>query len=91
MRKLMIMAVVMTALFAFPLMADTFEIPVSGKSQLALTNQSADQLNFHVQVGDLQALEVETSEGTFTRLMLPGFHSSKVEGSPELPMLNKLI
>jgi len=91
MRKLMILAVVMTAFFSFPLMADTFEIPVNGKSHLALTNQSADQLNFHVQVGDLQAIEVETSEGTFTRLMLPGFHSSKVEGSPELPMLNKLI
>ncbi|MBT7311359.1 hypothetical protein HN843_06310, partial [bacterium] len=72
-------------------MANTFEIPVKGQSHLELTDQSANQLKFNIQVGDLQAMEVETSEGTYTRLILPGFHSSKVEGSPELPMLNKLI
>ena len=36
-------------------------------------------------------MDVETTEGVFTRLSIPGFHTSKVIGSPEIPMMNRLI
>ena len=36
-------------------------------------------------------MDVMTKEGPFTRLLIPGFHTSHVEGAPELPMMNRLI
>ena len=49
------------------------------------------ELSFRVDVGELTAFDVMTKEGPFTRLLIPGFHSSKIEGAPELPMMNRLL
>ena len=67
-------------------------IPVSGeKSSLQLANETKGGLDFHVEVGQIQTQEITTSGGDFTRLIIPGFHTSKIEGQPELPMMNRLI
>ncbi len=72
--------------------ADTQTIPLSrSDAQLELLDQRGDVLHFHVEVGDLKAMEVTTKEGQFTRLFIPGFHSSQTVGAPELPMMNRLV
>ncbi|MFH1844216.1 MAG: C25 family peptidase propeptide domain-containing protein, partial [bacterium] len=64
---------------------------VASVSQLTTAEQNRDGVQFRVEVGDLSILEVQTKEGVFSRLMLPGFHATKDVGSPELPLLNRLI
>ena len=67
-------------------------IPVSGeKSSLQLGTETRSGLDFHVEVGQIQTQDVTTPAGDFTRLLIPGFHTSKAEGQPELPMMNRLI
>ncbi|MBD3335381.1 MAG: hypothetical protein GF355_07675 [Candidatus Eisenbacteria bacterium] len=67
-------------------------IPVSElNSGITLMEQSPHRLVFEIHVGELAAMDVETPEGTFSRLMLPGYYSSQAIGRPELPMLNRLF
>lgn len=83
------------ALLVFALTAGTAmaaNIPVTGEaSGLQISSESRGGLNFHVEVGSLQTMDVTTKGGQFTRLVIPGFHTSMVEGQPELPMMNRLI
>ncbi|RPJ46691.1 MAG: Gingipain R, partial [Candidatus Latescibacterota bacterium] len=60
-------------------------------SRITLVDRTKDELRFRVEVGELTGMDVETEEGSFTRLLIPGFHSSKKVGSPEIPMMNRLI
>jgi hypothetical protein len=67
-------------------------IPVSGnESSLQLATESRGSMDFHLEVGQIQTQDITTANGEFTRLLIPGFHTSKVEGQPELPMMNRLI
>ncbi len=67
-------------------------IPVNGKeTSVELVAEKAGGLKYHIEVGDLQTLEVSTKGGDFVRLVLPGFHSSHDVGAPELPMVNRLV
>ena len=63
----------------------------SSVSQIALEMREGDALRFHVDVAELQATDVATPEGMFSRLTIPGFHSSQDVGAPNLPMLNRLF
>ncbi len=63
----------------------------TGETALTLQLHERGSLHYTVSVTELVALDVNTDEGVFTRLMIPGFHSSHDEGSPELPMMNRLI
>ncbi len=72
--------------------AATTTIPLGGdEPQLALMHESRGTLRFQVDVGELTCLDVTTREGDFTRLFIPGFHSSQDVGDPELPLMNRLI
>ena len=86
---------ILGALIIFALTAGTAmaaNIPVTGEaSQLQVTSESRTALDFRVEVGGLQTMDVSTKGGDFTRLMIPGFHTSMAEGRPELPMMNSLI
>jgi hypothetical protein len=67
-------------------------LPLSGAvNELTLTGQEPTELRYRITVGELAAMDVATSAGAFTRLLIPGFHSSHVAGAPELPMMNRLI
>ncbi|MBU1950967.1 MAG: proprotein convertase P-domain-containing protein [Candidatus Eisenbacteria bacterium] len=61
------------------------------ENQMTLEQQELETLQYRVQVGELTAMDVMTTEGAFSRLMIPGFHASQIEGTPELPMMNRLI
>ncbi len=86
---------ILGALIIFALTAGTAmaaNIPVTGEaSSLQISKESSNSLSFHVEVGGLQSMDVSTKGGNFTRLMIPGFHTSMVEGQPQLPMMNRLI
>ncbi len=85
-------AMLVLVLAAGTALAGTHSIPVSGDhAQLTLANESPTALRYHIEVGTLEAMDVATKGGDFTRLLIPGFHSSQVDGAPELPMMNRLI
>ncbi len=67
-------------------------LPVSGQSSECSFLRSSDTvLETQVSIGDLQTASIINDEGTFTRIMLPGFHRSLTPGSPELPEIHRLI
>ena len=71
---------------------DMHSIPLDAdESHITLLDREADGLLFRMEIGELVAVDVETDEGTFSRLIIPGFHSSNSIGSPELPMMNRLV
>ena len=91
MRLRMLTATVLVLAFAASAMAAT-TIPLSGNApQMELTSQSKAGLTYHIEVGQIQALNINTKGGDFTQLFIPGFHSSMIDGAPELPQMNKLI
>jgi len=72
--------------------AATHAVPVSAEeTHLTLVAWEGDVLQYDIAVGELQAMDVMTKRGEFTRLMIPGFHASQDEGAPELPMMNRLV
>ncbi|MCK4546459.1 MAG: hypothetical protein KAW17_03365 [Candidatus Eisenbacteria sp.] len=67
-------------------------IPVSDlESGIRLLDRTDDRMSFRITVGELVTMDVVTKEGTFSRLMLPGFYSSREIGEPCLPMVNRLF
>jgi len=67
-------------------------IPVGSEANsLELVRSGDSALTFRASVGELKILDVATKGGDFARLSLPGFHTSKTVGAPELPMMNKLV
>jgi subtilisin-like proprotein convertase family protein len=67
-------------------------IPVKGgDNQLLLTADRDDEMRFRIDIGALTAMDVTTREGDFARLTLAGFHTSQIEGAPQLPMMNRLV
>lgn len=58
---------------------------------ISTLDQSDARLTFQVSIGTLASYDVETERGTFSRLLLPGFHASHAIGDPELPMINRLF
>ncbi|MBK6898453.1 MAG: carboxypeptidase regulatory-like domain-containing protein [bacterium] len=90
--KLMLLTTAVVALVASAAFGASGAIPVKdGPNAMQLVDQRGDALSYQVSIGELSALDVATKAGDFTRLAIPGFHSSMVEGSPELPMMNRLI
>jgi len=88
----MLLTLVAFTLVAGAAFGATATIPVKGgASQLLLTSDRDDAMYFRIDVGSLTSLDVTTKAGDFTRLTIPGFHSSHVEGAPELPMMNELV
>ncbi|MDO9171959.1 MAG: C25 family cysteine peptidase, partial [bacterium] len=90
--KLMLLTTAVVALVASAALGATGAIPVKdGPNAMQLVAQRGEALSYQVSIGELSALDVATKAGDFTRLAIPGFHSSMVEGTPELPMMNRLI
>ena len=82
----------LTVLFVTAGIAQAVTIPVSGNNpQLGITADESTELSFQIDIGMLETLDVTTKGGDFTRIFIPGFHSSRIEGEPELPMMNRLI
>ncbi len=58
---------------------------------LDLVREAGGDYTVRIEVGELQFFDVQTKGGAFTRLDIPGFHSSQVAGDPCLPMMNRLV
>ena len=68
------------------------QIPVSGENTVYnLSQDNSTVLSGKIITGDIQVQSVNTSEGTFNRIVLPGFHTSNRIGFPELPQIHRLI
>ena len=90
--RLILTVLAVVALWAATAMGAGSTIDLTaGEPQLDLVEESRDALTFHVEVGQLRTMDVSTPEGDFTRLLIPGFHTSKIVGAPELPMMNRLL
>ncbi len=73
-------------------LGDTHPIPLdAAETHLTLLDRDQSGLHFRLEIGELIAMDVETEAGMFSRLMIPGFHTSKTVGAPELPMMNRLF
>jgi len=78
-------------LVAATVAADSVRIPLDAENnQLELLDVRENALTFRAQIGSIEAMEISTPAGVFTRLSIPGFHHSRVEGAPELPQMNRL-
>ncbi len=84
--------VAVTILMVAASVAQGSTIPLTGNGpSLATTNDGVAGITFHVEVGQLQTLDVNTKGGGFTRIFIPGFQNSHIVGEPELPMMNRLV
>ena len=91
MPKRVLFGLLATFMILFTGFAQAGLIPVGDSTKLDMFGRSDTGLTYRLQVGDIQTLDVKTDEGDFTQLILPGFQASRVEGAPELPMMNTLI
>ncbi|MDM7916794.1 MAG: C25 family peptidase propeptide domain-containing protein, partial [Candidatus Eisenbacteria bacterium] len=67
-------------------------IPLTAETtHLTLLEQQENSLVYRAEISELVAMQVDTPEGRFARLLIPGFHFSHAEGAPELPMMNRLV
>jgi subtilisin-like proprotein convertase family protein len=90
--KVLLLGLVLLGLAAAGSQAEVRNLTLSSApNELTLVAQEGDALHYRVQIGELTAMDVMTQEGPFTRLLIPGFHSSHLEGAPELPMMNRMI
>ena len=87
-----ILMVMMMLLLAGQSLAADHSIPVTGgQSVMSHSQTRSGDMTFHVEVGQIEAMDVKTDGGDFTRLIIPGYHTSKAVGQPELPQMNRLI
>jgi subtilisin-like proprotein convertase family protein len=90
--KVLLLGLVLLGLVASVSQAEVRNLTLSSaKNELTLIERQGDALHYRAQIGTLSAINVMTREGLFTRLLIPGFHTSHVEGAPELPMMNRMI
>jgi len=90
--KILWVGLVLTSMFVIQASAAVTTVPLQAdRTALDLVETRNDTYQYRVNIGELQALDVETTAGGFTRLVIPGFHNSMRDGAPELPMMNRLI
>ncbi|MBM3317871.1 MAG: hypothetical protein FJY75_08450, partial [Candidatus Eisenbacteria bacterium] len=88
----MLLALILGVGLAATAAAQMQPVALSGaENSLTLVSHEGDVMVYRATIGELAALEVETPRGRFTKLFIPGFHSSQREGAPELPMMNRLV
>ncbi len=66
-------------------------IDLAGSRPQLEVQTAAGGYTVRVEVGELEFFDVQTKGGAFTRVRIPGFHSSQMVGAPALPMMNRLI
>lgn len=90
MREVLFVAA-MLSLVSGAALAKSQTIDLGGVPSLDVAPSVNGDFTVRVEVGELQFFDVETKEGVFTRLVIPGFHASHEVGLPNLPMMNRLV
>jgi len=89
-RTLLSAAVVL--LLAGSAAAQSRSLDLTGREPtLAIETRADGDLTVRIDVGKLQFFDVATPAGTFTRVVIPGFHASQEVGEPCLPLMNRLV
>ncbi|MGM0624796.1 MAG: C25 family cysteine peptidase [Bacteroidota bacterium] len=61
------------------------------RTTLELVSSKSNSIEFINEIGDFSAINVKTSEGTFTKIRIPGYHTSGEHGMPGLPEISRLV
>lgn len=70
----------------------TANIPVSEvPTALNLANEDDKELIISFSVGELEYFIVETAQGQFVKLSIPGYHSNMNVGAPAVPVMNQIV
>ena len=72
--------------------AKSYEITLSdNESAVEISENNYQRLEVLFNFEGINTLEVETKEGIFNELIIPGTYSTKEIGAPKLPSANELI
>ncbi len=86
------MAILIAMIYgSFPLNAQVIALEKSEKTSLNVTGNSDGNLFVSSTVGELNIKNAKTEKGSFLKLTIDGYGKSMEVGSPELPVLHKLI
>ena len=89
MRKILFVIIMLMFAFAF---AKSYEITLSEReSAVEVSENSYQRLEVLFNFEGINTFEVETKEGIFNELIIPGTYSTLELGAPKLPSANKLI
>lgn len=69
----------------------TITLNKSQKTSLEITINTPEKLAFSLNYGSINIESIKTDNGTYARLLIEKFSKSYNEGSPELPLFNRLI
>ncbi|MDP6853047.1 MAG: C25 family cysteine peptidase, partial [Candidatus Marinimicrobia bacterium] len=79
-------------LLSVSLVSANFQLPINGGSaEVTLHQEESTLLKVNITMGDLDLQQINSPDGMFTRLTLPGYHTSNRIGHPELPQIHNLI
>ena len=67
------------------------QINLNEETYVQFETENPQTQRVQVSVGNIEFSNIETNLGDFLNLQIPGYHSSKSIGSPELPQINRLI
>lgn len=87
----------LTAIFAIALLfssgfaANEIKILPDAKNSLSVIESNYTRLQVANTINDLSFLDVSTSAGTFSELLIQGYSKTNNVGDPQLPVLSKLI
>jgi len=61
------------------------------KTELAVKNDSPESLRIFNTISEIDFVELKTKAGVFAKMVVDGYTNNHKPGSPELPVLSKLI
>ena len=77
--------------FIIPAVARDIKIDGGGDTGIEITHNTYDKLQLTSTLNLIKAFKVNTPQGDFTELAVPGYSSTYLIGSPKLPVSRKLI
>jgi len=84
--KVLVMSLVFTLMHA----SSTINLSDS-KTELNIKQDNMTMLNGTVNIKELMVDDIYSKDGDFIKISIPGYHSSKKEGLPQLPQMHRLI
>ena len=76
---------------SFKVFSGSIDVKPGQNNELKVNSSSFEMLQVTHQLGSINTLDVATTRGTFTRLIIPGYSRTYQVGSPELPVRRDLI
>ncbi len=86
------LATIAVAFFFLPAYtANNVKLIPGAENRLSVNESSYSKLQVTNVVNDLSFLEISTSKGMFSELLVAGYSKSTIAGDPQLPVLSRLI